>query len=91
MMICGNWRFEDGRIIEFFPDDFYLIKDQKRKPFYDEKHRIFFSTTETRDIIISMPSLPEPMAKLEFLSNDELIYISFDIDGSKDKIRLTKV
>lgn len=91
MMISGSWRFDDGRIIEFFSNDHYLIKDENGKPFYDEKPRIFYNTTEEGDVIISMPLLPEPMARLDLLSQEELIYVSYDIDGSKEKITLTKV
>lgn len=91
MMIRGEWKYSDGRIIEFLSNDEYIIKDDKGKPFYDEPHKIFYNKSEKGHVIISMPLVAEPMAVLTLLSNDQLIYDSYYIDSTKEEYILTKV
>lgn len=90
-LIIGEWKFIDGRKIEFFPGEEYLLKDENGKPFDDEKHKIFISTEKNGTIILGMPLMLEPMAIFKSISNDLLIYESCRVDGTREEIGLTKI
>lgn len=89
-IIIGKWKFQDGRILEFITNEDFIFTD-KNGISHSEKQKLFLSEQKDGRIQISIPFLFEALGIIKYVSNNEIIYDSFDLDGTKTEIKLNRI
>jgi hypothetical protein len=89
-IIIGKWKLNDGRVLDFHTNkDFTLTYSNGE--INPEKQKMFLSKNKYGSIQFTCIGLLEPLALIKSFSNNEIIYDSYDPDGTTTEFVLTKI
>ena len=88
-IIIGKWKYQDGRILEFITNEDFIFTD-KHGASNSEKQKFFISEQKDGTLQLSIPFLFEAIGIIKSVSNNEIIYDSFEIDGTKIERKLIR-
>ena len=88
-IIIGKWKYEDGRILEFVTSEEFIFTD-KSGVSYPEKQKLLLSE-KNGTLQLSIPVLFEAIGIIKSVSKNEIIYDSYDLDGTKTELKLIRV
>ena len=88
-IIIGKWKYQDGRMLEFVTSEDFIFTD-KNGISHPEKQKLFLSEQKDGTLQLSIPFLFEAIGIIKSVSNNEILYDSFEIDGTKTELKLIR-
>ncbi|QMU64140.1 MAG: hypothetical protein GKR88_07470 [Flavobacteriaceae bacterium] len=88
-IIIGKWKYEDGRILEFETSEDFIFTD-KNGVSHPEKQKLFLSE-KNGTLQLSIPVLFEAIGIIKSVYDNEIIYDSFELDGTKTELKLIRI
>ncbi|KGL58379.1 hypothetical protein [Polaribacter sp. Hel1_85] len=89
-IIIGKWKYQDGRMLEFVTSEDFIYTDQNGIT-HPEKQKILLSEQKDGTLQLSIPILFEALGIIKSVSNNEIIYDSFELDGNKTTKKLFRI
>ena len=88
-IIIGKWKYEDGRILEFVTSEDFIFTD-KNGVSHPEKQKLLLSE-KNGTLQLSIPVLFEAIGIIKSVSNNEIIYDSYELNGTKTELKLIRI
>ena len=89
-IINGKWKYQDGRMLEFVTSEDFIFTD-KNGITHPEKQKLLLSEQKDGTLQLSIPILFEAIGIIKSVSNNEIIYNSFELDGTKTERKLIRI